>query len=156
MYRKSHTYETASYRLSETWTAWCLYASCCTALLCFSRYCTVRLRVFTFCACFYVCLLVWKYYKPITVQYYIAGASLVAQWKRIHLPSRKHGFNRWVRKIPWRRKWQPTSVLLPGKSHGQRSLAGYSLWSCTRVRHNSARARYSFFVFCGSRRRLSR
>ena len=34
----------------------------------------------------------------------------------------------WVRKIPWRRKWQPTPVFLPGKSHGQRSLAGYSLW----------------------------
>ena len=31
-------------------------------------------------------------------------------------------------KIPWRRKWQPTPVFLPGKSHGQRSLAGYSPW----------------------------
>jgi len=34
-------------------------------------------------------------------------------------------FNSWVRKIPWRRAWQPTPVLLPGESHGQRSLAGY-------------------------------
>ena len=34
----------------------------------------------------------------------------------------------WVQKIPWRRKWQPTPVLLPGKSYGQRSLAGYSPW----------------------------
>ena len=33
----------------------------------------------------------------------------------------------WVRKIPWRRKWQPTLVFLPGESHGWRSLAGYSL-----------------------------
>ena len=32
----------------------------------------------------------------------------------------------WVRKIPWRRKWQPTPAFLPGESHGQRSLAGYS------------------------------
>ena len=32
----------------------------------------------------------------------------------------------WVRKIPWRRKWQPTPVFLPGKFHGQRRLAGYS------------------------------
>ena len=31
-----------------------------------------------------------------------------------------------VGKIPWRRKWQPTPVFLPGKSHGQRSLVGYS------------------------------
>ena len=36
--------------------------------------------------------------------------------------------NPWVGKIPWRRKWQPTPVFLPGKSHGQRSLAGYSPW----------------------------
>ena len=33
-----------------------------------------------------------------------------------------------VRKIPWRRKWQPTPVFLPGESHGQRNLVGYSLW----------------------------
>ena len=33
-----------------------------------------------------------------------------------------------VGKIPWRRKWLPTTVYLPGKSHGQRSLAGYSPW----------------------------
>ena len=38
------------------------------------------------------------------------------------------GFNPWVRKILWRRKWQPTPVLLPGKSHGWRSLVGYSPW----------------------------
>ena len=36
-------------------------------------------------------------------------------------------FNPWAGKIPWRRKWQPTPVFLPGKSHGQRTLAGYSL-----------------------------
>ena len=39
-------------------------------------------------------------------------------------------FHSRVRKIPWRRKWQPTPVSLPGKWHGQRSLAGYSLWGC--------------------------
>ena len=38
---------------------------------------------------------------------------------------RSRGFDSWVRKIPWRRKWQPTPVFLPGKCHGQRSLAGY-------------------------------
>ena len=37
-------------------------------------------------------------------------------------------FDPWVGKIPWRRKWQPTPVFLPGKSNGQRSLAGYSPW----------------------------
>ena len=34
----------------------------------------------------------------------------------------------WIRKIPWRRKWQPTPVILPGESHGGRSLVGYSPW----------------------------
>ena len=37
-------------------------------------------------------------------------------------------FHPWVRKIPWRREWQPTPVFLPGKPHGQRSLTGYSPW----------------------------
>jgi len=46
--------------------------------------------------------------------------------KELTYSCRRCGFNPWVRKIPWRRKWQPTPVLLPGKSHGQRSLAGYS------------------------------
>ena len=36
----------------------------------------------------------------------------------------------WVRKIPWRRKQQPTPVIFPGEYHGQRSLAGYSPWGC--------------------------
>ena len=38
------------------------------------------------------------------------------------------GFDCWVGKTPWNRKWQPTPVLLLGKFHGQRSLAGYSPW----------------------------
>ena len=37
-------------------------------------------------------------------------------------------FNPWVEKIPWRSKWQPTSVFLPGESHGQRNLEVYSPW----------------------------
>ena len=38
-------------------------------------------------------------------------------------------FNPWFRKFPWRRAWQPILVFLPGESHGQRSLVGYSPWS---------------------------
>ena len=41
---------------------------------------------------------------------------------------KRYGFERWVRDVPWGRTWQPTSVLLPGKSHGQRRLVGYSPW----------------------------
>lgn len=42
----------------------------------------------------------------------------------------------WVRKIPWRRKWQPTPVFLPEKSHGQRSLVGSRPQGGKRVRHD--------------------
>jgi len=45
----------------------------------------------------------------------------------------RHGFGPWVRKIPWRRKWQPTSVFLPGNFHEQKNLAGYSPWGHKRV-----------------------
>ena len=40
------------------------------------------------------------------------------------------GFDPWIGKIPWNRAWQPTLVFLPEKSHGQRSLEGYSPWGC--------------------------
>ena len=46
--------------------------------------------------------------------------------KSICLQCRRPRFDPWVGKISWRRKWQPTPVFLPGISHGQRSLAGYS------------------------------
>ena len=38
----------------------------------------------------------------------------------------RSGFDPWIGKIPWRRKWQPTPVYLPGESHGQRILVDYS------------------------------
>ena len=41
------------------------------------------------------------------------------------------GVNPWVRKSPWRMKWQPTPVFLPGETHGQRNLTGYSAWGHT-------------------------
>ena len=53
------------------------------------------------------------------------GGSMV---KESACQCRRPGFNLWVRKITWRRKWQPSSVFLPGKSHGQRHLVGYSPW----------------------------
>ena len=45
----------------------------------------------------------------------------------------RHGFDPQVGKIPWKRKWQPSPVFLPEKSHGQMSLMGYSPWGCKRV-----------------------
>ena len=41
---------------------------------------------------------------------------------------RDRGFDLWVGKMPQRRQWQPTTVFVPGESHGQRSPVGYSSW----------------------------
>ena len=70
----------------------------------------------------------------------IARASLVAQWfkkKKKNLPAMQENlwFNPWVRKIPWRRKWQPTPVLLLGEPHGQKSLVELQSMGSQRVRH---------------------
>ena len=43
---------------------------------------------------------------------------------------RRHGFDPWAGKMPWRRAWRSTAVCLPGESHGQRSPVGYSSWGC--------------------------
>ena len=52
---------------------------------------------------------------------WLSGKESACQCRRLR-------FDPWVRKIPWRRKWQPTPVFLPGKRHGQWSLEGYSPW----------------------------
>ena len=57
---------------------------------------------------------------------------------------KSHGLDPWVGKIPWRRKWQPTPVFLPGESHGQRSLAGYSPWG---HKESDTTARKMFYLF---------
>ena len=67
---------------------------------------------------------------------WLSGQESACQCKR---SQRRPGFHPWVGKTPWRREWQPTPVFLPGESHGQRSLVGYSSWGC-RVRHDWARA----------------
>ena len=65
---------------------------------------------------------------------------------RVCLWCRGPGFDPWVRKIPWRRKWQPTPVFLPGKSHGWRSLAGYSPWGRKEL-DTTERLHFHFFHF---------
>ena len=62
---------------------------------------------------------------------YITWASqvkLVVKNLHANAGDSRHGFNPWVRKNPWRGKWQPAPVFLPGKSHVQRRQAGYSPW----------------------------
>ena len=53
---------------------------------------------------------------------------VVFNLQRIRLQCRRSGFDLWVGKITWRRERLPTPVLLPGKSHGRRSLVGCSPW----------------------------
>ena len=55
---------------------------------------------------------------------------IVAQMVKNLLQCRRARFDPWVRKIPWRRKWLPAAVFLPGKLHGQRILVGYRPWGC--------------------------
>ena len=81
---------------------------------------------------------------PVTPQFrsslpmWLSGEESTCQCKR----HRRCGFDPWVGRIPWSRKWQPTPVFLPGKSHGQRNVAGYSPWAC-RVRHNWAHGTFA-------------
>ena len=58
------------------------------------------------------------------------GSSHVGKLTFQYRRRKRHGFNPWVRKIPWRRQWQPTPGFLLRKSHGWRSLEGYSPWGC--------------------------
>ena len=64
----------------------------------------------------------------------LEGASQVMQLGKEsacrYMRHKRCEFSLWVGKIPWRRAGQSTPVFLPRESHGQRSLAGYSLWSC--------------------------
>ena len=80
------------------------------------------------------------------------GASLVPQMvkkKQICLRCRRPRFDSWVGKTPWRRKWQPAPVFLPGESHGQRNPAGYSPWGCKETDTTNA-----FNTFRGARTAL--
>ena len=70
------------------------------------------------------------------------------RWWRICLQCRRPGFGPCVRKIPWRKKQQPNSVFLPGKSHGQGSLAGYSPWGCKELDMTENYARMFIHVVC--------
>ena len=61
---------------------------------------------------------------------FLGGVPWWLRWKSICLKCGRPRFDPWVRRIPSRRKWQPTPVLLPGEFHGWRSPVGYSPWGC--------------------------
>ena len=60
----------------------------------------------------------------------VLGLPWWLRWERICLQCGRLGFDPWVGKIPWRRKWLPTPGFLPGESHEQRSLEGYGPGGC--------------------------
>ena len=60
-----------------------------------------------------------------TAQWSFPGSSMVKKKKKVCLQCRRHGFDPWAGKIPWR-TWQPTPVFLLGKLHGLRCLVDYS------------------------------
>ena len=72
------------------------------------------------------------------------GGSVI---KTLCLQFRRPGFDPWVRKIPWRRKWQPSPVFLPGESHGWRSWWARVQWDCQRVHRTE---RLTLLPFPGS------
>ena len=63
--------------------------------------------------------------------YTVVGLPWQLRWERACLQRGRPGFDLWVGKMPWRRKWQPTPVFLPGEFHGWRSLVGYGPWGRT-------------------------
>ena len=78
----------------------------------------------------------------------IGRASQVAKWYRIRLSSRRSDFDPWAGKIPWTRKWQPTSVFLPREFCGWMSLVGPSPWDC-KVSDVTEQLTLTFTFCCG-------
>ena len=70
-------------------------------------------------------------YNILGLPWWHRGTESTCQFRRCK-------FNPFFKKIPWRRKWQPTAVFLSGKPHVQRSLVGYSPWNHKRVRQDLA------------------
>ena len=82
----------------------------------------------------------------------ISGLPWWLRQQRIHLQCRRPGFDPWIKKVPWRRAWQPTPAFLPENPNGERSLAGCSSWG-RRVAHDWASKHtcqflYYFFKKC--------
>ena len=75
--------------------------------------------------------LVPLHFLPLELYHLVDGLPRWLSRLRIRLQCRRHRFDLWVRKIPWRRKWQPTPVFLPGESQGRPGLVGCHLWGCT-------------------------
>ena len=119
------------------------------------------LRIITFCSYTLTLLLLpfllLKILPPLAMDIglsrWLSGKELAYQYRRC----KRHGFYPWVRKIPWRRKQQHTSVFLTGKSHGQRSFVecspgGYK--DMTEQLSTHRHYEYQYYFLKGSRQQL--
>ena len=86
-----------------------------------------------------LCMVVWD-----KLPRWLSGTESACQHRRC----RRLWFHLWVGEIPWRRKWEPAPVFLPGEPHGQRSLEGYSPWSCRDTHLGPFCARFLWVVTC--------
>ena len=64
------------------------------------------------------------FFSMFKLSWCLSGKEYACQYRR----HKRCEFNPWVGKMPWRRAWQPSPIFLPGESHGERSLVGYSPW----------------------------
>ena len=94
-------------------------------------------------------------WQPIRLYLPFLGFSRQEHWSGLPFPFPMHENEKWKwscsvvsdSTTPWRRQWQPTPVLLPGKSHGQRSLVGYNLWGREEL-DTSERLHFHFSLSC--------
>ena len=75
-------------------------------------------------------------YMVLELPWWYSGKESACQCRR----RKRCRFHPWVRKMPWEKKWQPDTVFLPGKSHGQRSLADRSQWGCKELNTTKQRS----------------
>ena len=79
------------------------------------------------CVCVCVCVCVLSVIYLFGPSQWLSGEECACN---VRDAGRRTGFDPWVGKVPWSRKWHLILVFLLVKSHGQRSLVGYSLWGC--------------------------
>ena len=85
--------------------------------------------------------------EGIATHFSILGLPWWLRQERICLQCRRPRFGSWIRKVPWRRKWQSTPALFSGKSHGRRRLIGYSPWGCKQLDTTEQLHFLSFFLW---------
>ena len=115
-----------------------LYA--CYRHISFHEVCVIHIVV-GWCAENLICLLPKYMYLSLTLS--AMGVPRRLSGKEPAWQCRRLGFDPWVRKIPWIRKWQPTPVFLPGESQGQGSLVRYGPWGHKSVGHDFVTKQHS-------------